>query len=78
MTWVDDIDKRIKSYNKDFRDRLVVVKVKDKENVGPESQLQFFLPYNESQNKRFILNYIEEQYNNRYMYVSHYTCKYHT
>ena len=54
MTWVDDIDKRIKSYNKDFRDRLVVVKVKDKENVGPESQLQFFLPYNESQNKRFI------------------------
>jgi len=78
MTWVDDIDKRIKTYNKDFRDRLVVVKVKDKENVGPESQLQFFLPYNESQNKRFILNYIKEQYNNRYMYVSHYTCKYHT
>lgn len=78
MTWVDDIDKRIKTYNKDFRDRLVVVKVKDKENVGPESQLQFFLPYNESQNKRFIQNYIKEQYNNRYMYVSHYTCKYHT
>ena len=69
MTWVDDIDKRIKTYNKDFRDRLVVVKVKDKKNVGPESQLQFFLPYNESQNKRFIQNYIKEQYNNRYMHV---------
>ena len=78
MTYVDDLDARMKKYNRDRRDRLVVVKVKDKENVGPESQLQFFLPYNESQNKRFIQNYLKEQYNNRYMYVSHYTCKYHT
>ena len=77
MTWVDDIDKRIKKYNKDFRDRLVVVKVKNKEIVGKEEQLQFFLPYNESQNKRFIQNYIKDEYNNKYKYISHYT-KYHT
>ena len=78
MTWVDDIDKRIKKYNRDQKDRLVVAKVKNKKIVGKEEELQFELPYNESQNKRFIQNYIRDQYNNKYMYVSHYTCKYYT
>ena len=78
MTWVDDIDKRVAKYNRDRRDRLVVVKVKSKQIVGTEEELRFMLPYNESQNKRFIQNYIKDEYNNKYMYLSHYTCKYHT
>ena len=76
MTWVDDIDKRIKNYNNDFKDRLVVVQVKNKEIIGKEERIQFFLPFEESQNKRYIQNYVKDEYNNKYKYISHYTCKY--